>query len=108
MSPELTGFALGLLLGAAKVMAIASVGFAIAWWRARIRIRTLEAEQLESGGRGEEIEHLHEIREGLSEMRQQLERLNNAQDDLLKQLSIGSESHRGALPPGPDRATRDD
>ena len=44
MSPELSGFALGLLLGAAKVMGIAAVGFGIAWWRARLRIKSLEAE----------------------------------------------------------------
>ena len=48
MSPVVTGFALGLLLGAAKVMAIAAVGFGIAWWRGRLRIRSLEAELLET------------------------------------------------------------
>ena len=51
MSPELTGFALGLLLGAAKVMAISTVVFGVAWWRARLRIKALEAELSESGGR---------------------------------------------------------
>ena len=44
MSPELTGFAVGLLLAAAKVMGIGMVGFGIAWWRARLRIKALEAE----------------------------------------------------------------
>jgi hypothetical protein len=48
VSPELTGFALGLLLGAAKVMAIAAVGFGVAWWRAKMRIRALEAELAET------------------------------------------------------------
>jgi hypothetical protein len=48
MGPQLTGFALGLLLGAAKVMAIAAVGFGIAWWRARLRVKSLEAELLEA------------------------------------------------------------
>ena len=48
MSPELTGFALGLLLGAAKVMTIGTIGFGIAWWRARKRVRVLEADLQES------------------------------------------------------------
>lgn len=48
MSPELTGFVLGLLLGAAKVMTIAAVGFGVAWWRGRLRIRSLEAELSET------------------------------------------------------------
>jgi hypothetical protein len=42
VNPELTGFALGLLLGAAKVMTIGTIGFGIAWWRARLRVRALE------------------------------------------------------------------
>lgn len=48
MGPQLTGFALGLLLGAAKVMGIAAIGFGIAWWRARLRVKSLEAELLEA------------------------------------------------------------
>lgn len=48
MSPEVTGFALGLLLGAAKVMAIAAVGFGIAWWRSRLRVRALQEELAET------------------------------------------------------------
>ena len=48
MNPELTGFALGLLLGAAKVMTIGTIGFGIAWWRGRRRIRELEADLQEA------------------------------------------------------------
>lgn len=44
MSPEITGFALGLLVGAAKVLGIGMAGFAVAWWRARLRIKALESE----------------------------------------------------------------
>lgn len=43
MDPALSGFALGLLLGAAKVGVIGTVGFGIAWWRTRARLRRLES-----------------------------------------------------------------
>jgi hypothetical protein len=42
MDPQLSGFALGLLFGAAKVGAIGTVGFAIAWWRTRRKLQRLE------------------------------------------------------------------
>lgn len=44
MDPQLSGFALGLLLGAAKLGLIGTVGFAIAWWRANRKLRRLVAE----------------------------------------------------------------
>jgi hypothetical protein len=43
MDPQLSGFALGLLFGAAKLGAIATVGFAIAWWRTRRKLQRLES-----------------------------------------------------------------
>ena len=43
MDPVLSGFALGLLLGAAKVGVIGTLGFGIAWWRTRARLRRLES-----------------------------------------------------------------
>jgi hypothetical protein len=49
MDPTLSGFALGLLFGAAKIGLIASVGFGIAWWRTRRRLRQLEASLPEPG-----------------------------------------------------------
>lgn len=42
LDPQVTGFALGLLLGAAKVGFIGSVGFGIAWWRSRRKVQRLE------------------------------------------------------------------
>ena len=42
MDPQLSGFALGLLFGAAKIGAIGTVGFAIAWWRTRRKLQRLE------------------------------------------------------------------
>ena len=43
MDPTLSGFALGLLLGAAKIGIIGTVGFGIAWWRTRAKLRRLES-----------------------------------------------------------------
>ena len=43
MDPTLSGFALGLLLGVAKLGIIGTVGFGIAWWRTRARLRRLES-----------------------------------------------------------------
>lgn len=42
MDPQLSGFALGLLFGAAKIGAIGTIGFAIAWWRTRRKLQHLE------------------------------------------------------------------
>jgi hypothetical protein len=43
MNPELSAAAIGLLLGAAKIGFVGTVGFAIAWARSRAKIRALEA-----------------------------------------------------------------
>lgn len=66
MSPELTGFALGLLLGAAKIMTIGTIGFGIAWWRGRRRIRALEADLQEAE---QLVDSLNEERAALLEDR---------------------------------------
>ena len=42
MDPQLNGFALGLLFAAAKIGAIGTIGFAIAWWRTRRKLDRLE------------------------------------------------------------------
>jgi hypothetical protein len=42
MDPQLSGFALGLLLGAAKIGFLGTVAFGIAWWRARAKLRRYE------------------------------------------------------------------
>jgi hypothetical protein len=43
MDPTLSGFALGLLLAAAKVGAVGTIAFGIAWWRTRKKLKRLEA-----------------------------------------------------------------
>lgn len=42
---DLSSLLLGALLVSAKVLGIGAVGFGIAWWRARGRIRQLEAQR---------------------------------------------------------------
>jgi hypothetical protein len=42
VDPQLSGFALGLLFAAAKVGAIGTIGFGIAWWRTRRKLQHLE------------------------------------------------------------------
>ena len=104
MNPELTGFLLGLLLGAAKVLAIRTVGFGMAWWRARGRIRQLEADLLEaerlSAPDGEDLRHLHE---GLAQVVVQLDQLARTQSSLTKLLTERTADRSGELPPGNPR-----
>jgi hypothetical protein len=66
------GIVLGLLAGAAKVLGIAAVGFGIAWWRSRKRVRELEAKQHEVP---ELQERLDRIERSIEYMASQFERL---------------------------------
>ncbi len=91
MDPQLSGFALGLLLGAAKVSAIAAVGFGIAWWRARARVRKLEAEQLQPVWTEERLARLEQ---GLDYAASQLDQLVRTQTELTQRLSGGAEENR--------------
>lgn len=94
MSPELTGFLLGLLLGAAKLMAIGILGFGIAWWRARARIRALEAELLELGSSsGADADRWRLVEQRMTDMARQLEQLTETHRLLAERV----------LPP-PDRS----
>ena len=42
MDPQLSGFALGLLFAGAKIGAVGTIGFAIAWWRTRRKLQRFE------------------------------------------------------------------
>ena len=92
MDPELSGFALGLLFGAAKVMAITTTIFGVAWWRARKRVRELEAEVGKPTLDGERLDRLEQT---LEYMMGQLDRLSDSR------LEIGSPPSRSQaqLPP---------
>ncbi len=81
MDPTLSGFALGLLLAASKIGAIGTIGFGIAWWRTRSKLRRLEADppRLE-----ERLAHIEEIAEFTAS---QMDRLAETQDALARQLA---------------------
>ena len=75
MDPQLSGFALGLLFGAAKIGAIGTVAFGVAWWRVRRKLRRLErasADQIEA--------RLASLEESAQLSAGQLDRLLDAQD----------------------------
>jgi hypothetical protein len=96
MELALGGVALGLLLGAAKVLLIGTVGFGIAWWRARRRIQELErlAAQPSPGE-----ERLDRLEQNLDYVASQLERIAQGQAELVRQ--IGGDRTFGELPPLP-------
>lgn len=83
MDPQLSGFALGLLLGAAKIGLIGTVGFAIAWWRTRRKLHRLEA-QLPDPGILEE--RLAAMEQSLDYQASQLDRLVESQNTQPRQL----------------------
>ena len=60
MDLALSGFALGLLFGAAKVLLIGTVGFGIAWWRTRQRLRALESERAQPSLTDERLQRLEQ------------------------------------------------
>jgi hypothetical protein len=61
VDPQLSGFALGLLFGAAKVGIIGTVGFAIAWWRTRRKLQHLEATLPDPGLLNERLAALEQM-----------------------------------------------
>lgn len=61
MDPTLSGFALGLLLAAAKVGFIGTVGFGIAWWRTRSKLKKLETALPDPGRLDERLARLEEL-----------------------------------------------
>lgn len=79
MEPELSGFALGLLFGAAKVMTITTAILGVAWWRARKRVRELEAEV---GKPSLDEERLDRLEQALEYMMGQLDRLGESRGAL--------------------------
>ena len=84
MDPALSGFALGLLLAAAKVGAIGTFGFGIAWWRSRQKVRRLEATLPDPSLLAERIANLEQMAEYSAG---QLDRLLETQDALSRQLA---------------------
>ncbi len=83
MESTTLGFALGLLFGATKVLAIGAVGFGIAWWRARSRVRALEAAEPKPASLEERLDRLEQ---SLDYQTAHLERLATGQEELRRLL----------------------
>ena len=93
---EPTSFLLGVLLASVKGLGIGAVGFGIAWWRARVRIRQLEDAQRPDAAALEE--RLGRLEGSLDYMTSALDRLATGQDDLRKRLAPPA-SREGSGPP---------
>lgn len=87
MDPTLSGFALGLLLAAAKIGAIGTVGFGIAWWRTRKKLRHLESTLPDPAVLAERLANLEQMADYSAS---QIDRLNQSQDELNRRLAAPS------------------
>ena len=100
---EPTSFLLGVLLASVKSLGIGAIGFGIAWWRARARIR-----QLEDAQRPDPLaleERLGRLEVSLEYITSALERLTTGQDDLRKSLALPAS--RAAIGPPLQTGGRD-
>ena len=84
MDPTLSGFALGLLLGAAKFGVIGTVAFGIAWWRTRTKLHRLETALPDPASLAERLANLEQMADYSAS---QMDRLLQAQDALARQLA---------------------
>ena len=85
MDPQLSAAAIALLFGAAKIGVIGTVGFAIAWARARARIRALE-QSVGQVGKGSQ-DRLDHLEQSMDYVVSQLDRVAETQDALQRQLA---------------------
>ncbi|HEY6807879.1 MAG TPA: hypothetical protein VI160_03740 [Gemmatimonadales bacterium] len=79
-----SSFFLGGLFVAAKVLGIGAVGFAIAWWRGRNRIRQLEARQQIDPR--QLLERMDRLEDTLDSVTAALERLSTGQGEMQRRL----------------------
>lgn len=84
MDPTLSGFALGLLLAAAKVGAIGTVAFGIAWWRTRKKLQRLEAALPDPASLAERLASLEQMADFSAS---RMEQLIESQDALARQIA---------------------
>ena len=93
---ELSSLLLGALLVSAKVLGIGAVGFGIAWWRARNRIRRLEAQwQLDPQPL---LDRLDRLETSLDSVAAALERLTAGQSELQRRLPPPAANSAAARP----------
>jgi hypothetical protein len=86
MDPQLSGFALGLLFGAAKLGAIGTIGFAIAWWRTRRRLQRLESALPDPSVLDERLASLERNSDYIGA---KIAELGEAQNQILQHLGAG-------------------
>lgn len=86
MDPQLSGFALGLLFGAAKIGAIGTIGFGIAWWRTRRKLQRLESALPDPGILEERLAALEQNSDYIGA---KIAELGAAQHQVLRQLGGG-------------------
>jgi hypothetical protein len=79
VDPQLSAAAIALLFGAAKIGLIGTVGFAIAWMRARSRIKALEEHALRQVAPGID-ERIDRIEQSVEYIASQIERVVEAQE----------------------------
>jgi hypothetical protein len=84
MGPTLSGFALGLLLAAAKLGAIGTVAFGIAWWRARTKLRRFEAALPDPASLTERLANLEQMADYSAS---RMDRVIESQDALVRHLA---------------------
>src|SRR5262245_35705858 len=84
MDPTLSGFALGLLLGAAKVGVLGTLVCGIGWWRTHRKLRRLESALPDPAQLDARLASVEQIAEYTAS---QLDRLVQAQDDLARQIA---------------------
>ena len=99
MNPTLSGFALGLLLGAAKVGLIGTVGFAIAWWRTRKKLQRLEATLPDPAQLAERLANLEQLADYSAS---KIDHLIASQEAIVRELADPNLKPR--LPQAPNRS----
>ena len=97
---ELSSILLGALLVTAKVFGIGAVGFGIAWWRARSRIRQLEAERQPDPQLL--LARMERLEGTLDAMAATLERLAARESDVQHRLPLPSTSSEAPGSPNSD------
>lgn len=85
MNPQLSAAAIALLFGAAKIGLVGTVGFAVAWVRARARIKQLEHLVAQRGESGRD-ERIDRIEQAVDYMASQLDRMVEVQERPARQL----------------------
>ncbi len=95
MDPQISGFLVGLIFGAAKVGFIGTIGFALAWWNLRRKYQRLERQLPEPGQIEERLANLEQTTDFIGA---RLADLVDTQAQLVRQLNEAAE--RGRLPAG--------